>query len=60
MRLANLDGRAVLLHGNTATDVAQASSGTFGPDPMSVWADWEAFVGWAAGIDGSDGTTFDE
>lgn len=60
MRLANLDGRAVLLHGNTATDVAQASAGTFGPDPMSVWADWEAFVGWAAGIDGSDGTTFDE
>jgi len=50
MRIANLAGRAVLL-GTAAVDVATASEGRFGPDPMSIWADWAAFREWAAGVD---------
>ncbi|HEY8319441.1 MAG TPA: fumarylacetoacetate hydrolase family protein [Amnibacterium sp.] len=50
MRIANLAGRAVLL-GTAAVDVATASEGRFGPDPMSVWADWEAFRQWASTVD---------
>jgi 2-keto-4-pentenoate hydratase/2-oxohepta-3-ene-1,7-dioic acid hydratase in catechol pathway len=48
IRLANLDGRAVLLTGkNNATDVARASGGTFSADPMEVLRDWDAFAPWA-------------
>ena len=53
MKLANLDGRAVIVHPDgTATDVASASEGRFGPDPMSAFADWEAFGSWAATVAG--------
>ncbi|MGH3351194.1 MAG: fumarylacetoacetate hydrolase family protein [Nocardioides sp.] len=55
MKLANLDGRAVLITtddtGNTteprAVDVHKASDGRFGPDPASLFADWPAFSDWA-------------
>ncbi len=50
MRIANLAGRAVLL-GTAAVDVATASEGRFGPDPMSIWPDWAAFREWAATVD---------
>lgn len=53
MRLANLDGRAAIVHADgTATDVATASGGRFGPDPMRAFADWEAFRSWASSLDG--------
>lgn len=48
MRIANVRGRSMLLAGDAALDVAQASGGRFGPDPQSVYADWEAFRAWAA------------
>jgi len=51
MRLGNLDGRAVLLAGTTALDVAVASAGRFGPDPAAVYEDWAAFRAWAAGVE---------
>jgi 2-keto-4-pentenoate hydratase/2-oxohepta-3-ene-1,7-dioic acid hydratase in catechol pathway len=45
MRLANLDGRAVLITGDAALDVFDA--GGFGPDPMDVLGNWTAFTEWA-------------
>ena len=54
MRLANLNGRAALVFGGpgaeTALDVETASGGTFGSDPQAVYADWDAFVGWAGSL----------
>ncbi|WES63307.1 fumarylacetoacetate hydrolase family protein [Microbacter sp. GSS18] len=59
MRVANLSGRLVLVTGDeTAVDVATASGGRFGPDPMAPYADWDAFVAWAAEA-GSEGEAFD-
>jgi 2-keto-4-pentenoate hydratase/2-oxohepta-3-ene-1,7-dioic acid hydratase in catechol pathway len=54
MKLANLDGRAALVFetddGPVALDVEKASEGAFGPDPQSVYGDWDAFAGWAASV----------
>jgi 2-keto-4-pentenoate hydratase/2-oxohepta-3-ene-1,7-dioic acid hydratase in catechol pathway len=47
MRLATVDSRAVLLVGSGAVDIATASDGRFGPDPLRVLDDWAAFVSWA-------------
>ncbi len=51
MRIANRGGRAVLLGQGVALDVATASSGRFGPDPMAVYRAWREFAAWASGID---------
>ena len=48
MRMAAINHRAVGLAGDRAWDIAEASGGAFGPDPMQVLADWEAFGAWAA------------
>lgn len=54
MKLANQSGRAVLVFDDSIADVQDASGGRFGPDPMSVYDDWPAFVDFAAGVtDGS-------
>ena len=37
-RLANVNGRAVLVHGDSYTDIATHSSGALGSDPMEVLA----------------------
>jgi 2-keto-4-pentenoate hydratase/2-oxohepta-3-ene-1,7-dioic acid hydratase in catechol pathway len=50
MKLANHDGRAVLVLDGSIADVHDASGGRFGPDPMSVYDDWPAFVELAAGV----------
>ncbi len=50
MKLANHDGRAVLVFDDSIADVAEASEHRFGPDPMSVFGDWTAFVDFAAGV----------
>lgn len=48
MRLAQHDGRAVLVTTeSTGVDVADASSGRFGPDLTTVYAQWPQFVAWA-------------
>ncbi len=51
MRIANLKGRAVLVAGDQALDVEQASEGRFEADPQSVWKDWPAFSSWGASVD---------
>ncbi|MDE0195669.1 MAG: fumarylacetoacetate hydrolase family protein [bacterium] len=48
MRMAAVNHRAVGLAGDGAWDIAEASGGAFGPDPMQVLGDWEAFLAWAA------------
>ncbi|MFC8229430.1 fumarylacetoacetate hydrolase family protein [Streptomyces sp. NPDC057287] len=47
MRMATIDGRLTLSRPDGFLDVAEASGGRFGPDPQQVFADWEAFAGWA-------------
>jgi 2,4-diketo-3-deoxy-L-fuconate hydrolase len=49
MKLANLDGRLVVVLPDGVVDVATASDGRFGPDPMSAYDDWAAFAAWAGG-----------
>lgn len=60
MRVANLSGRAVLIHGGTALDIAKASGGKFGPAPLSVFEDWEAFRAWAGDADFRSAEPFEE
>lgn len=50
MKIANQDGRLVVVLGDEVADVATASDGRFGPDPMDAFADWEAFATWAADV----------
>ena len=53
MRLANLDGRFVLLTPHGSIDVERASGGVFAADPQRVYAEWDAFTRWAGTADGS-------
>jgi 2-keto-4-pentenoate hydratase/2-oxohepta-3-ene-1,7-dioic acid hydratase in catechol pathway len=49
MKLATVSGRAAIVLGDEVADVATASDGRFGPDPMAIYDDWDAFVEFAAG-----------
>jgi 2-keto-4-pentenoate hydratase/2-oxohepta-3-ene-1,7-dioic acid hydratase in catechol pathway len=62
VRIANLRGRAVLLHpaDGGAVDIATASGGRFGPDPMEIYAQWSEFGAWAAAATLPAGSPFDE
>ncbi|WP_300683546.1 fumarylacetoacetate hydrolase family protein [Nocardioides sp.] len=52
MRIANLDGRAVLvLDDEKGADIATASAGTFGPDLQGIYDRWDEFVAWAGSAD---------
>ena len=55
VKLANVNGRAVLVLGDEIADVATASDGRFGPDPMAVYDDWDAFVDFAATVTAGTG-----
>lgn len=50
MKIANVNGRTVLVLGDEIADIATASDGRFGPDPMAVYDDWDAFVDFAATV----------
>jgi 2-keto-4-pentenoate hydratase/2-oxohepta-3-ene-1,7-dioic acid hydratase in catechol pathway len=43
MKLANHDGRAVLVIGDEIADVETASERRFGPDPMALFEEWDPF-----------------
>ncbi|TDD79784.1 FAA hydrolase family protein [Actinomadura darangshiensis] len=58
MRLANLDGRAAVIAGDSAVDVAEASGGRFSADPQAAFADWDGFRDWAASADPARGKPF--
>ena len=59
MKIAAIDDRAVLIVDGTAVDIATASEGRFGPDPMALYDDWEAVAAWAATV-GAAGDPLDE
>jgi 2-keto-4-pentenoate hydratase/2-oxohepta-3-ene-1,7-dioic acid hydratase in catechol pathway len=50
MKLANHDGRAGIVVGDSIADVAETSGGRFGPDMTSIYDEWPAFRAFAAGI----------
>jgi 2-keto-4-pentenoate hydratase/2-oxohepta-3-ene-1,7-dioic acid hydratase in catechol pathway len=50
VKIANCNGRGVLLLGDEVADVEKASGGAFGPDPMAPYRDWAAFAEFAAGV----------
>jgi 2,4-didehydro-3-deoxy-L-rhamnonate hydrolase len=50
VKLANSNNRSVLVLGDELADIAEASGGRFGPDPMSIYDDWLAIVDFAAGV----------
>lgn len=50
MRLGNLNGRAVIVNGARAIDVAAASDGEFGPHAGSILQRWSEFEQWAATV----------
>ncbi|MDA3040348.1 MAG: fumarylacetoacetate hydrolase family protein [Actinomycetota bacterium] len=50
MKIANLDGRAVLVLDDEVADIETVSDGTFTSDPMSVYEQWDAFVDFASGV----------
>ena len=60
MRITNLQGRAAMVstHGS-AVDVATASDGRFGPDPQSLYDQWDDFRQWAATHDTDGGQPLD-
>ena len=59
MRIGNLAGRAVLLHGDRALDVATASDGRFGPEPQDLYRHWDDFLAWG-GTQAGGGDAYDE
>ena len=62
MRIANLQGRLVIVTGDPgnelAYDVGKNSSGRFSADPQSVYDEWDGFTKWAKSADLQDGTPF--
>ena len=59
MKLANVDGRAALVLGDQIADVATASEGRFGADPMALYDQWDDFREFAVTVAGPTGA-FDE
>ncbi|MDP9026231.1 MAG: fumarylacetoacetate hydrolase family protein [Actinomycetota bacterium] len=59
MKLANLDGRLVIVDGVRAVDVERASGGEFLADPQAMYERWDAFVEWATSVDPAVGDPFD-
>jgi 2-keto-4-pentenoate hydratase/2-oxohepta-3-ene-1,7-dioic acid hydratase in catechol pathway len=59
MRIANLDGRLVLLVGDRAVDVAKASDGRFEAEPQRVYERWTEFRSWVESAPELPGEPFD-
>ncbi|HLM63662.1 MAG TPA: fumarylacetoacetate hydrolase family protein [Acidimicrobiales bacterium] len=55
MKLANVDGRAALVLGDQIADVATASEGRFGADPMALYGRWDDFREFAVTVAGPTG-----
>lgn len=57
MRLANVNGRAVLLTSeDIGVDVETASGGKFGPTLPAIYDDWAGFRAWAEALDATEGS----
>jgi 2,4-didehydro-3-deoxy-L-rhamnonate hydrolase len=55
VKIANVNDRAVLVIGDQIADIADVSNGRFGPDPMNVYEQWDAFVDFASGVSTGSG-----
>ena len=55
MRLANHGGRAVLVVGDEIADVETVSARRFGPDPMALFDEWDAFREFAETVTATTG-----
>lgn len=51
MRIATLDGRAVLVFGDRALDIETASGGVFGADVADLYDRWDELRSWADTVD---------
>ncbi len=60
MKLANLEGRAVVVIGDGALDIARLSDGAFGPAVQPLYERWAEFLEFARGLDDSNAEAFDE
>jgi 2-keto-4-pentenoate hydratase/2-oxohepta-3-ene-1,7-dioic acid hydratase in catechol pathway len=63
MRLANVEGRAVLVTSEDPSDlkgvdVERGSAGKFGPDLPTIYEDWEGFRSWVDDVDSSQALAF--
>lgn len=59
MRIGVTAGRAKIVAGDRATDIADASGGRFGPDPLAVYDRWDEFLRWASGVPAADNEPFE-
>jgi 2-keto-4-pentenoate hydratase/2-oxohepta-3-ene-1,7-dioic acid hydratase in catechol pathway len=59
MKIANWQGRTVLVEGRRCLDVEETSGGRFAADPATVFPRWSEFARWARDQDLSRGTVFD-
>ncbi len=59
MRVGNLAGRAVLVHGNRGLDIGRASDGRFPSDPQQLVEQWDGLRAWAEAAPVDDGTPMD-
>ena len=59
MRVANLAGRAVLLLGDGAVDIASASGGRFESDVQSLYSQWDELRAWVAETKGLEPAPYD-
>jgi 2-keto-4-pentenoate hydratase/2-oxohepta-3-ene-1,7-dioic acid hydratase in catechol pathway len=50
VKVANCGGRAVIVLGDEMADIAEATGGRFGPDPMSIYDNWGDFLDTASNI----------
>lgn len=60
MKLANLNGRAVLITDDGAIDLATVSDGRFGPEVQALYDDWAALTAWVAEADLPAAAPYDE
>lgn len=60
MRIANLAGRAALLTSDGAVDIASASGGRYGPDPMAIYSSWDEFVSWGSDVNLDSSSPYDQ
>jgi len=54
LRLANANGRAIVVRGERVLDLERRSDGRFGADPMAALARWDELRDWADGLDDGD------
>lgn len=60
MRVGVIEGRAVIIAGDRAIDVADASGDRFGPGATAVLEQWDEFARWAEGNElNGQGAPFD-